>query len=90
NEHGRCDYGGKKKLIFGPGVRGRWKNSRVDGIPEGHERGPAKVRSEALRVVVPTEGVMETGQARVVSSAQTLLKDRLHLMKRLRRSSFSW
>ncbi|KAF3052693.1 hypothetical protein E8E11_006672 [Didymella keratinophila] len=67
NDHGRCDYGGKKKLIFGPGIRGRWKNNRVNGVPEGHERGPAKVRSEALRVVIPTEGVMETGQAKVVS-----------------------
>lgn len=63
NDYGRCDYGGKKKLVFGPGVRGRWKNNRVDGVPEGHERGPARVRSEALRVVIPTEGVMETAQA---------------------------
>ncbi|KAF2624205.1 glycoside hydrolase family 5 protein [Macroventuria anomochaeta] len=69
NSHGRCDYGGQKRLVFGPGVRGRWKNGRVDGVPEGHERGPAKVRSEAMRIVIPTEGVMETGQAqaRVVS-----------------------
>jgi hypothetical protein len=67
NDYGRCDYGGKKKLIFGPGIRGRWKNNRVNGIPNGHERGPAKVRSEALRIVIPTEGVMETGQAKVVS-----------------------
>lgn len=63
NEHGRCDYAGQKKLIFGPGIRGRFKNNRVDGVPRGHERGPAKVRSEALRVVIPTEGVMETGAA---------------------------
>lgn len=67
NDYGRCDYGGKKKLIFGPGIRGRWKNNRVNGVPEGHERGPAKVRSEAMRIVIPTEGAMETGQAKVVS-----------------------
>ena len=67
NDYGRCDYAGQKTLVFGPGVRGRWKNTRVDGVPEGHERGPARVRSEALRIVIPTEGVMETGRARAVS-----------------------
>ncbi|KAL1601017.1 hypothetical protein SLS59_005685 [Nothophoma quercina] len=57
----------QKKLVFGPGVRGRWKNGRVDGIPEGHERGPAKVRDEAMRIVIPEDGPVATAQANIVS-----------------------
>jgi hypothetical protein len=39
----------------------------VDGVPRGNERGPAKVRSEALRVLMPTEGVMRTAGAEVTA-----------------------
>lgn len=67
NSYGKCDYAGQKKLVFGPGVRGRWKNGRVDGIPEGHERGPAKVRDEAMRIVIPEDGPVATAQANIVS-----------------------
>lgn len=67
NDYGRCDYAGQKKLVFGPGVRGRFKNGRVGGVPEGHERGPAKVRDEAMRIVIPEDGPIATGQANVVS-----------------------
>jgi hypothetical protein len=39
------------------------KKRRVPGVPKGHERGPARVRSEAMRVVVPEETVSATGVA---------------------------
>ncbi|KAL5113440.1 hypothetical protein ACEQ8H_008684 [Pleosporales sp. CAS-2024a] len=61
NGHGRCDYAGQKKIISGPGAP-RGKSQRLPGVPKGHERGPAKVRSEAMRVRVPTEKVRETGR----------------------------
>jgi hypothetical protein len=54
-------------LVFGPGVRGRFKNGRVNGVPEGHERGPAKVRDEAMKIVIPEDGPIATGQASIVS-----------------------
>ncbi|CAO2650922.1 Nn.00g092190.m01.CDS01 [Neocucurbitaria sp. VM-36] len=62
NNHGRCDYPGQKKIISGPGAHGGKKSQRVQGVPKGHERGPAKVRSEAMRINVPKEKVMETGR----------------------------
>ncbi|RAR04389.1 glycoside hydrolase family 5 protein [Stemphylium lycopersici] len=57
NEYGRCDYAAsKKKRSFGPGGARMGKK-----LPSGMERGPARVRSEAMRIVIPTEGVRETG-----------------------------
>ncbi|KAG9198462.1 hypothetical protein G6514_009960 [Epicoccum nigrum] len=65
NAHGRCDYAGlQRKKHFGVGLPGMGgKKRRVPGVPKGHERGPAKVRSEAMRVVVPEETVSATGVA---------------------------
>ncbi|KAF2036122.1 hypothetical protein EK21DRAFT_106228 [Setomelanomma holmii] len=63
NDFGRCDYPGQKKIIMGPGPRGKNRNTRVPGVPKGHERGPAKVRDEAMRVNIPKEGAKETGRA---------------------------
>lgn len=35
---------------------------RVPGVPKGHERGPAKVRNEAMRIKIPNvEGARATG-----------------------------
>jgi hypothetical protein len=63
NNHGRCDYAGQKKIFTGPGARGKSRNSRIPGVPKGHERGPARVRSEAMRVSIPGEKVRATGTA---------------------------
>jgi hypothetical protein len=63
NNHGRCDYAGQKKIFTGPGARGKSRNSRIPGMPKGHERGPAKVRSEAMRVNIPKEQVKATAAA---------------------------
>jgi hypothetical protein len=62
NNFGRCDYPGQKKIISGPGRTGI-KQKRIPGVPKGHERGPAKVRDEAMRVEIPGQKVMETGRA---------------------------
>ncbi|KAH8708601.1 hypothetical protein GQ44DRAFT_743044 [Phaeosphaeriaceae sp. PMI808] len=69
NEFGRCDYPGQKKIVSGPGVRGKGKNKRIPGVPKGHERGPAKVRDEAMRINIPKEKVMETGHVRATAAA---------------------
>ncbi|KAF7570253.1 hypothetical protein PtrM4_102550 [Pyrenophora tritici-repentis] len=61
NDHGRCDYPGQKKRVFGPGANAGRRSSRVPGVPVGHEFGAAKVRNEAMRVVIPEEGAKETG-----------------------------
>jgi hypothetical protein len=61
NNFGRCDYPGQKKIISGPGRTGI-KQKRIPGVPKGHERGPAKVRDEAMRVEIPGQKVMETGR----------------------------
>ncbi|KAL6152958.1 hypothetical protein ACJQWK_11566 [Exserohilum turcicum] len=64
NDHGRCDYVANRfKKSFGPGGAKMGKGNRQAGIPSGHERGPAKVRHEAMRIVIPEEKVMETGVA---------------------------
>jgi len=67
NSFGRCDYAGQKKIIFGPGARGKSRNSRISGVPKGHERGPAKVRDEAMRVHIPKEKAQETGRVGVTA-----------------------
>ncbi|KAG9185546.1 hypothetical protein G6011_06877 [Alternaria panax] len=36
-------------------------NTRIAGVPKGHERGAAKVRDEAMRIHIPKEKVAETG-----------------------------
>lgn len=63
NDFGRCDYAGQKKIISGPGARGKSRSGRVPGVPKGHERGAAKVRDEAMRINIPKEKVQETGGA---------------------------
>lgn len=63
NDYGRCDYvAKKKKKATGPGGA-RAKVGRVAGVPRGHERGPAKVRDEAMRVNIPKEGPAATATA---------------------------
>jgi hypothetical protein len=62
NDHGRCDYAGQKKRSFGPGGARGSRNTRIGGVPKGHERGPAKVRDEAMRINIPKEKVAETGR----------------------------
>ncbi|KAH5402927.1 hypothetical protein HBI23_191110 [Parastagonospora nodorum] len=69
NNFGRCDYAGQKKIISGPGARGKSRNSRVPGVPKGHERGPAKVRDEAMRVNIPGEKAEETARATATATA---------------------
>ena len=64
NDHGRCDYPGQKKRIFGPGANAGRRSSRVPGMPVGHEYGGARVRNEAMRVVIPEEGAAETGSGK--------------------------
>ena len=64
NDHGRCDYAGQKKRVFGPGANAGRRSSRVPGVPVGQEFGAAKVRDEAMRVVIPEEGAKETGGGR--------------------------
>ena len=55
NDYGRCDYvAQRKKKATGPGGA-RGKVGRVAGVPKGHERGPARVRDEAMRVNIPKE-----------------------------------
>lgn len=69
NNFGRCDYAGQKKIITGPGARGKSRNARVPGMPKGHERGPAKVRDEAMRINIPKEQAAETGKTRAIATA---------------------
>jgi hypothetical protein len=69
NDFGRCDYPGQKKIISGPGVTGKRRNNRVPGVPKGHERGPAKVRDEAMRINIPKESATETGQVKATAMA---------------------
>ena len=69
NNFGRCDYPGQKKIVTGPGARGKSRNSRVPGVPKGHERGPAKVRDEAMKINIPKEKAAETGHARATATA---------------------
>ena len=62
NDHGRCDYlEQRKKIYLGPGGAKMGKGKRVPGVPRGHESGPARVRDEAMRVVIPVEGAKKTG-----------------------------
>jgi hypothetical protein len=68
NDYGRCDYVRKKKVSGPGGARGK-RNGRIPGVPKGHERGPARVRSEALRVNIPGEKVLETGGPVVMATA---------------------
>jgi hypothetical protein len=51
------------KKVFGPGGARGTRNTRIAGVPKGQERGPARVRDEAMRVVIPEEKVVETGKA---------------------------
>ncbi|KAH7075462.1 hypothetical protein BKA63DRAFT_297774 [Paraphoma chrysanthemicola] len=67
NNFGRCDYPGQKKIVTGPGARGKSRNNRVPGVPKGHERGPAKVRDEALRINIPKEQAAETAKPAATS-----------------------
>lgn len=62
NSYGRCDYPGQKARVSGPGASAR-KGGRVAGVPKGQERGPAKVRDEAMRVNIPQEKIQETARA---------------------------
>ncbi|KAJ4297516.1 hypothetical protein N0V90_005408 [Kalmusia sp. IMI 367209] len=72
NVHGRCDYPGKKKILAGPGAsaRGTTRDRKGPGYnnnaPRG-ERGPNKVRDEAMRINIPKEEVVATAAATVES-----------------------
>jgi hypothetical protein len=50
-------------------VRGKSRSGRIPGVPKGHERGPAKVRHEAMRVNIAKEEAMETGQVKATATA---------------------
>ncbi|EUC30483.1 glycoside hydrolase family 5 protein [Bipolaris zeicola 26-R-13] len=64
NDHGRCDYSSARiKKNLGPGGAKMGKGKRIPGVPRGHESGPARVRDEAMRIVIPEEGVMNTAAA---------------------------
>lgn len=67
NAYGRCDYPGKPKLAHGPGghKRGSTNDRRGPGWnagPKNQERGPNKVRDEAMRINIPKEQVEATGK----------------------------
>lgn len=62
NSFGKCDYPGQKKILTGPGAWRKKGNQGIPGVPKGQERGPAKVRDEAMRVNIPGEKVAETGR----------------------------
>lgn len=62
NSHGRCDYAGQKKIFSGHGASGAKRGKPIPGVPKGHERGPAKVRSEAMKINIPKEKVAETNR----------------------------
>ncbi|KAF2708456.1 glycoside hydrolase family 5 protein [Pleomassaria siparia CBS 279.74] len=62
NAHGRCDYPGKPKIITGPGPRAGGRRGPGYNVgPKRQEGGPNRVRSEAMRVNIPTQGVRATG-----------------------------
>lgn len=64
NAYGRCDYPGKPKLVSGPGARSGGRRGPGYNVgPKRQEGGPNKVRSEAMKVNIPTEGVRATGEA---------------------------
>lgn len=68
NVHGRCDYPGKPKVVFGPGGgRGTTRSRKGPGYnlnaPKGEGRGPNKVRDEAMKINIPEEQVVATAQA---------------------------
>lgn len=44
------------------------KGKRIPGVPRGHESGPAKVRDEAMRIVIPVEGARKTGAPLVATA----------------------
>ncbi|CAN9390591.1 unnamed protein product [Alternaria alternata] len=48
---------------------GATMNSRIAGVPKGHERGPARVRDEAMRINIPKEKVAETGGPAATATA---------------------
>ena len=45
------------------------RNSRIAGVPKGHERGPARVRDETMRINIPKEKVAETGGPAATATA---------------------
>ncbi|KAF2263148.1 hypothetical protein CC78DRAFT_569183 [Lojkania enalia] len=62
NSYGRCDYPGQKKKGFGPGARARGRSPSNRG-PKGQEGGPNKVWDVPVRVSIPSDGPIATGQA---------------------------
>ena len=76
NTHARCDYPSNKfRKPTGPGVtagkRGRDRAGPGGNAPKGAQGvgGAHKVRSEALRVSVPVNKVVETGRPKATASA---------------------
>lgn len=41
-------------------MQGQGRGGRVDGVPRGFERGPARVRSEAMRIDIAEEKAWAT------------------------------
>ncbi|KAF2190576.1 glycoside hydrolase family 5 protein, partial [Zopfia rhizophila CBS 207.26] len=60
NSHGRCDYPGKAKKVIGPGAYAGRRGPTWNRGPKEAQRGPAKVRDEAMRVNIPKEEVKAT------------------------------
>ncbi|ORY11658.1 hypothetical protein BCR34DRAFT_587818 [Clohesyomyces aquaticus] len=63
NSYGKCDYPSKVKRPSGPGANARRRSPGQMEFrgPKDQAQGPARVRSEAMRVVIPEEGVKATG-----------------------------
>lgn len=61
NEYGRCDYPGQPKIIAGHGASARKASARNNLGPKGAQRGPNKVRDEAMRINIPKEEAKATG-----------------------------
>jgi hypothetical protein len=63
NEYGRCDYPGQKKIRSGPGAHAGLRKGpgwNLNG-PKNGERGPNKVRDQAMKINIPKEQVEATG-----------------------------
>ncbi|KAF2635017.1 hypothetical protein P280DRAFT_462399 [Massarina eburnea CBS 473.64] len=70
NTHGRCDYPVKSKLVGNNG-RATWRSRKGAGWnagPKNQEKGPNKVRDEAMRINIPKEKVVATGQAQAMAA----------------------
>ena len=71
NTHGRCDYPAKPKLSA-KGARDTWRNRKGPGWnagPRNMEKGPNRVRDEAMMINIPKESIVATGEAAAAATA---------------------